>query len=173
MVPWWWSCWRLVFPPSGWCIWYMDACHIWSSQGLRLAGWAGWTAWAWTQWLTVALPKDGRVGEHLLHSPAGVKDGGLEFREPAAERRIGWVVRDDEGWCVTMKGGAWRWRVVRDNEGRPVGALLGLVLQRLGAGCVACSSVSFVLQVMAPTQEPPLHLVTAGVEHFHVHTELL
>ena len=101
--------------------------------------------------LTVVLPKDGRVGERLLHSPAGVKDGGLEFCEPAAERRIGWVVRDDEG--------------------HPVGALLGLVLQRLGAGCVACSSVSFALQVMAPTQEPPLHLVTAGVEHFHVHAE--
>ena len=33
-----------------------------------------------------------------------MKDGGLEFREPAAERRIGRVVRDDEGWCVTMKG---------------------------------------------------------------------
>ena len=44
------------------------------------------------------------MGERLLHSPAGVKDGGLEFREPAAERRIGRVVRDDEGWCVTMKG---------------------------------------------------------------------
>ena len=80
-----------------------------------------------------------------------MKDGGLEFREPAAERRIG--------------------RVVRDDEGRSVGALLGLVLQRFGAGCVARSSASFlnVLQVMAPTQEPPLHLVTAGVEHFHLH----
>ena len=45
MTPWWWSCWRLMFPPSGWCIWYMDACRIWSSQGLRPAGWARWTAW--------------------------------------------------------------------------------------------------------------------------------
>ena len=93
------------------------------------------------------------MGERLLHSPAGVKDGVLEFREPAAERRIG--------------------RVVRDDEGHPVGALLGLVLQCLGAGCVACSSASFlnVLQVMAPMQEPPLHLVTVGVEHFCVRTE--
>ena len=94
------------------------------------------------------------MGERLLHSPAGVKDGSLEFREPAAERRIG--------------------RVVRDDEGRPVGALLGLVLQRLGAGwSVARSNASFldVLQVMAPTHEPPLHLVTAGVEHFRVRAE--
>ena len=93
------------------------------------------------------------MGERLLHSPAGVKDGSLEFREPAAERRIG--------------------RVVRDDEGHPVGALLGLVLQRLRAGCFARSSASFldVLQVMAPTQEPPLHLVTAGVEHFRVRAE--
>ena len=39
--------------------------------------------------LTVALPKDGRVGVRLLHSPAGVnqlRSGGLD------------------GWCVTMKG---------------------------------------------------------------------
>ena len=63
--------------------------------------------------------------------------------------------------------------MVRDDEGRPVGALLVLVLQRLGAGCVARSSASFldVLQVMAPTQEPPLHLVTAGVQHFRVRAE--
>ena len=47
---------------------------------------------------------DLQLGERLLHSPAGVKDGGLEFREPAAERRIERVVRDDEGWCVTMEG---------------------------------------------------------------------
>ena len=93
------------------------------------------------------------MGERLLRSPAGVKDGGLEFREPAAERRIG--------------------RVVRDDEGRSVGALLVLVLQRLRAGCVARSIVSFldVLQVMAPTQEPPLHLVTEGFEHFRVRAE--
>ena len=63
--------------------------------------------------------------------------------------------------------------MVRDDEGRPVGALIGLVLQRLGAGCVARSSASFldVLLVMAPTQEPPLHLATAGVEHFRVRAE--
>ena len=63
--------------------------------------------------------------------------------------------------------------MVRDDEGRPVGALLGLVLQRLGTGCVARSSASFldVLQVMAPTQEPPLHLATAGVQHFRVRAE--
>ena len=62
-----------------------------------------------------------------------------------------------------------------DNEGRPVGALLGLVLQRLRARCVARSSASFldVLQVMAQTQEPPLHLVTVGVEHFCVCAEPL
>ena len=173
------------------------------------------------------------MGERLLHSPAGVKDGGLEFREPAAERRIGRVVRDDEGRPVgALTGrvarddegrpvgaligrvvrddegrpvgaligrvvrddegrpvgaligrvvlddegrpvGALTGRVVRDDEGRPVGALLGLVLQRLGAGCVARSSASFldVLQVMAPKQEPPLRLVTAGVEHFRVGAE--
>ena len=60
-----------------------------------------------------------------------------------------------------------------DNEGCPVGALLGLVLQRLRPRCVARSSASFldVLQVMAPTQEPPLHLVTVGVEHFRVRAE--
>ena len=81
----------------------------------------------------------------------------------------GRVVRDDEGRPV----GALIGRVVRDDEGRPVGALIGLVLQRLGAGCVARSSESFldVLQVMAPTQEPPLHFVTAGVEHFGVRAE--
>ena len=50
---------------------------------------------------------DLQLGECLLHSPAGVKDGGLEFREPAAERRIE--------------------RVVRDDGGRPVGALTGRV----------------------------------------------
>ena len=63
--------------------------------------------------------------------------------------------------------------MVRDDEGRPVGALLGFVLQRLGAGCVARSSASFldVLQMMAPTQEPPLQLVTAGVEHLRVRAE--
>ena len=63
--------------------------------------------------------------------------------------------------------------MVRDDEGRPVGALTGLVLQRLGAGCVARSSASFlnVLQVMAPTQEPLLHLATADVEHFRVRVE--
>ena len=63
--------------------------------------------------------------------------------------------------------------MVRDDEGRPVGALLGLVLQCVRAGCVARSSASFldVLRVMAPTQEPPLHLVTAGVEHFRVRAE--
>ncbi len=55
-----------------------------------------------------ALPKDGRVGGRLLHSPAGVKDGGQEFREPAAERWIG--------------------RVVCDNEGRSVGVLTGQVV---------------------------------------------
>ena len=54
------------------------------------------------------------MGGRLLHSPAGVKDGGLEFREPAAERWIGRVVCDNEGRsvgvligrvvCVTMKG---------------------------------------------------------------------
>ena len=94
------------------------------------------------------------MGEHLLHSPAGVKDGGLEFCEPAAERRIG--------------------RVVRDDEGHPVGAVIGLVLQRLRAGFVTRSSASFldVLKVMALMQEPPLHLITAGVEHFRVHAEL-
>ena len=101
-------------------------------------------------------PQGREGGERLLHSPAGVKDGGLEFREPTAERRIG--------------------RVVRDDEGRPVGALIGLVLQRLGGRGgrgVARSSASFldVLQVMAPTQEPPLHLVTAGVKHFRVRAE--
>ena len=60
-----------------------------------------------------------------------------------------------------------------DNEGCPVGALLGLVLQCLRPRCVARSSASFldVLQVMAPTQEPPLHLVTVGVEHFRVRAE--
>ena len=65
------------------------------------------------------------MGERLLHSPAGVKDGGLEFREPAAERRIGRVVRDDEGSPV----GALTGRVVRDDEGSPVGALTGRVVR--------------------------------------------
>ena len=63
--------------------------------------------------------------------------------------------------------------MMRDDEGHPVGALLVLVLQRLKAVCVARSSASFldVLQVMAPTQEPPLHLVTAGAEHCRVRAE--
>ena len=65
--------------------------------------------------------------------------------------------------------------MVRDDEGRPVGALLELVLQRLRARCVARSSASFldVLQVMAPTQEPPLHLITVDVKHFRVCAEPL
>ena len=86
-------------------------------------------------------PQGRKGGERLLHSPAGVKDGGLEFREPAAERWIGRVVCDIEGRSV----GALTGRVVRDDEGRPVGALTGRVVRDDEGWCVTMKGVLLVL----------------------------
>ena len=90
--------------------------------------------------------------ERLLHSPAGVWDEGLEFREPAAERRIGRLVCNNEGRSVGTLIGL----VVCDNEGRSVGALIGLVGcdnegRSVGAlnGRVVCVTVTDVLLVLS------------------------
>ena len=123
MTPWWWSCWKLMFPPSGWCIWYMDTCHTWSSQGLRPVGWARWTAWVVIA-ATYSCAPQGREGGG---APAAFcwsvgRRFGVPWTSCGVEDWTGgvrqWrVVWDNDGWCVTMTGGVSQWQVVCHNEG--------------------------------------------------------